>query len=444
MQIQEKTRSRSVQERSQSNSGEITILCGRDKSLTHRSVMFAALAKGESIIREPLLGADCLSTMSCFRALGVQVEALDAHSIRVRSDGVSGFRQPEQDLDCGNSGTTCRLMTGILAALPGLTTRLIGDASLSQRPMKRVVDPLRRIGAKIEGPEDANYLPLTIRGSVLAPGHHEVDKASAQVKSALLLAGLFIQGTTTVRIPKGSRDHTEIMLRNMGAKLSRSEDDRFEQISLEGPFSLEKQRLTIPVDPSSAAFLAVHGLLRKSGKIILPEVLDNPSRTGFLSVLQRMSQAISSEKNPGKGFVEEVMTLTASGGFSLQGTTIQASEVPQLIDEIPILAVAAAFAQTPSAFHGLEELRVKESNRLEKTAELLSLAGCGVRVEKDSLWIEGGLTEAKSFTYDSLGDHRLAMSAAVMARRSKKPCCILDSECVGVSFPDFYEALERV
>jgi 3-phosphoshikimate 1-carboxyvinyltransferase len=438
------TQRRNVQASPSAFPNDATVLCGRDKSLTHRAVMFAALARGETIIREPLLGADCLSTMSCFRALGVQIEALDSRSIRVRSEGFSAFKSPTVDLDCGNSGTTARLISGILAAQPGLKVRLTGDASLSSRPMRRVVDPLRRMGAVFDGAEQGNFLPLTIQGQKLRAASHEVDKASAQVKSALLLAGLFCEGETSVRLPAGSRDHTERMLQRMGAKLVTEVQDGWETVRVTGPFAPPPGRYMIPVDPSSAAFFCVLGLLRKGGTLRLPEVLDNPTRTGFLKVLQRMSPALTLTPDNDQRFVEPVMQITLQGGSVLRPTDIEATEVPTLVDEIPVLAVAAAFADGPSTFHGLEELRVKESDRLSKTAELLRLAGAEVSVQGDSLKIGGRLTEVQPFTYDSVGDHRLAMAAAIMARRSKKPCCILDSECVGVSFPDFYEMLDSI
>ena len=423
---------------------DVTVLCGRDKSLTHRAVMFASLASGMSRIHHPLLGADCLSTMDCFRALGVRIEQPRADQLVVLSQGFKRFQQPTQALDCGNSGTTARLITGILAAQDGLTCELIGDASLSQRPMRRVVEPLRAMGAHIEGHDNGHLLPIRIQGRLLQARSHEVDKASAQVKSALLLAGLFCPGTTAVKLPAGSRDHTERMLQRMGAKIERREQAGYEEVCVTGPFVPIASEFVIPVDPSSAAFFAVMGLLRPVGRLTLPHVLNNPTRIGFLRVLQRMSGAITLTLEEDHRYAEPVMRIQAEGGKVLRATDIQAHEVPTLVDEIPILAVAAAFADGPSRFSGLEELRVKESDRLTKTAELLRLAGSDVRIEGDDLWIGGGLREVQAFRYDSVGDHRLAMAAAILARRCKKPCCILDPECVRVSFPDFYEVLETV
>lgn len=435
---------RTVQSSAHLEPQDLSILCGRDKSLTHRAVMFAALAKGQSEIKDPLLGADCLSTMDCFRALGVHIDASDRDTVHVDSAGFREFKQPTRELYCGNSGTTARLLTGLLAAQEGLRVTLTGDDSLSQRPMRRVVEPLRRMGAIILGRDDGNLMPLTIQGRKLEPWAHEVDKASAQIKSALLLAGLFCDGVSSINLPRGSRDHTERLLRKMGAKIECSEADGREQVLIEGPFTPKPGTFRIPVDPSSAAFFVVLGLLRKDACLTLPKVLDNPTRTGFLQILRRMTDGVRIETDDDSSFVEPVMAVHAFGGQKLRGTDIRAEEIPTLVDEIPILAVAAAFAEGPSRFYGLSELRVKESDRLSKTAELLRLAGADVRIEGDDLWIGGGLQEVQSFRYDSVGDHRLAMSAAIMARRSKNPCCVLDPECVGVSFPDFFESLEKV
>ncbi|MBC7660964.1 MAG: 3-phosphoshikimate 1-carboxyvinyltransferase [Chitinophagaceae bacterium] len=422
------------------------VYCGRDKSLTHRAIMFASLAEGTSTVLQPLLGADCLSTLSCFQALGVKVDVITDSPARViiTSMGSKHFTQPTRDLDCGNSGTTVRLILGILAAQKSLTFRLVGDESLSSRPMKRVVGPLRAMGASIEGPGDGNFLPLTVHGRDLRPVAHTIDKASAQIKSSLLLAGLFCRGTTHVELPKGSRDHTERVLQTMGAAIRTSTTDTLEVIDLAGPFVVKPMNVSIPVDPSSAAFFAGLGLLKSQGLIEMPEVLDNPTRTGFMNVLNRMSKGLQFIRSESQGFVEPVGLLSVKGGLPLFGTTIDESEVPTLVDEIPLLAVVAAFAKGPSLFRGLSELRVKESDRLLLTAALLEAAGAVYEIRGDDLWIAGGLEAVKPFTFDPKGDHRLAMAAAIMARRCKKPCCILDSECVRVSFPNFYEALDAV
>ncbi len=425
----------------QTHDRTIVLDCGRDKSLTHRAIMFASLAQGTSRIQKPLLGADCLSTISCFEALGVSIKVND--DILIESKGAASFRTPASPLDCGNSGTTARLIMGILSAIPGLKTTLIGDQSLSKRPMKRVIEPLKAMGANIESTAN-NFLPLTIEGQKLKAIDHEVDKASAQVKSCLMLAALFTKGITRIRLPKGSRDHTERVLEKMGAPMGTRIEGLEESIWINGPFSVKPLDVVIPVDPSSVAFFAVLGLLRSQGQIKLPEMLDNETRTGFIRVLSRMCDGLLLESAASKDFIEPITTLTVTGGRKLIGTQIDPDEVPTLVDEIPILAVAAAFAETPSLFRGLSELRVKESDRLELTAKLLKDAGAACEIRGDDLWIKGGLKEVTPFESDPEGDHRLAMAAAVLARRCKKPCCILDSECVRVSFPNFFEALDAV
>lgn len=437
---------RYLQAPNRSSAATISIMAGRDKSLTHRAIMFSSLSEGRSQIRHPLLGADCLSTISCFEALGVKIDVHGDERVEVLSEGFAKFRQPTRDLDCGNSGTTARLILGILAAQKNLNFRLIGDESLSKRPMKRVVIPLRKMGASIEGNDDGNFLPLTIKGQTLHAETHQVDKASAQVKSCLLLAGMFSDGTTRVSLPKGSRDHTERVLQKMGAKLEARVEGDLEEIALTGPFKTKSMDIEIPVDPSSAAFFAVLGVLLTEGRIEMPDVLDNATRTGFIKVLTRMSQGLSFTPNQAHsiGFVEPVGLLAVQGGMPLVGTDISEEEIPSLVDEIPILAVAAAFAKGPSLFRGLSELRVKESDRLVLTGELLKASGADFEIRGDDLWIAGGLKDVTPFTFDPEGDHRLAMSAAILARRCKKPCCILDSECVRVSFPNFYEALGAV
>lgn len=427
------------------NTHDVTVLCGRDKSLTHRSVMFASLAQGKSRIDYPLLGADCLSTINCFRALGVAITVAPQKDgvIEVTSPGVKGFQLPTMALDCGNSGTTARLMTGILSALPGMRATLIGDASLSQRPMDRIAEPLKELGADVSGQGAKCFMPLQVVGKALNPKSIKANKASAQIKSAVILAGMLSHGTYKITLPKGGRDHTEKMLQQMGAKLTHQFSGSDEEITVTGPFVPAPQSYFIPVDPSSAAFMAVLGLLRQGGKVTMPEVLDNPTRTGFIQVLQRMSgAAVVFSPVQDKRFVEPTGTLQVLGGSGLLGTAIEPEEVPTLVDEIPILAVAAAFAKGPSRFSGLGELRVKESDRLAKTFELLQLAGAKAKIEGDDLLIEGGLSHAKPFTYDTKEDHRLAMAATILAQRASGPCQVSNPECVSVSFPHFFDVIE--
>ena len=404
--------------------------------------MFACMAVGRSEIHAPLLGADCLATIECFQKLGVRID-VRPDLVVVESKGWKQWQPAEEPLDFGNSGTTARLLLGVFAATPGLEFTLHGDKSLSTRPMLRVVNPLRQMDAQITGEENGNFLPLQVSGAALTAREHSLDKASAQIKSALLLAGMNCQGTTSISLPAGARDHTEKFLAAQGAEISIRLEAGREVVTLKGPFAPRPFTCTIPGDPSSAAFFAVHAALSKSGSLTLERVLDNATRTGFLSVLRSMSAGVTCRSNTGD-FLEPVMDLTIDAGVPLKGTEVPAEFIPTLVDEVPILAVAAAFAEGPSRFCGLAELRVKESDRLAATLELLNISGAGARIEGDDLWVAGGLTESRSFKFDPRGDHRLAMAAAVLAKRAVNPCTILDSQCVSVSMPAFFDLLDHL
>lgn len=421
--------------------GELT--CPPDKSVTHRSVIFAAMAKGRSRILYPLLGADCRSTMGVFRALGCQiVHAGDA--VEVESPGWDGWTSPIVPLDFGNSGTTARLLTGVFASTPGLFVTCWGDGSLSKRPMGRVVEPLRSVGAQICGRENGRLLPLSILGTKLKAGSHLVDKATAQVKSALLLAGMNIEGETKVSLPLGSRDHTEKMLTALGATFRREADAKQEHLYVKGPFRPKARTFAVPGDPSSAAFFAVLGAIVAGADLTIRGVLENETRTGFLTILKRMGANLEVKRRPaGPNDLEPVTDLVIKGGAPLQAVDMEPGLAPTLIDEIPILAVAALFAKGESRFRGLEELRVKESDRLEKTLELLRVAGGKARAEGDDLLVEGG-AKIRAFTFDPDEDHRLAMAASILAQTADGPCEIKDPECVTVSFPGFFESLSAL
>ena len=410
--------------------------------------MFAALAKGDSTVHHALLGEDCISTMHCMQALGADCRIVPGAvaTIAISSPGMAAFCRHPVQLDCGNSGTSSRLLMGIVASLPQVNATFYGDESLSSRPMGRVLEPLQALGADISYLAKPGYLPVCIRGRRLHPGDLTLDKASAQVKSALLLAGLNIGGMLRLDLPAGSRDHTEKILVGMGASLKTDLGGGREKIVLHGPFAPVPGDYTIPVDPSSAAFFAVLGLLRPRGETLLPHVLDNPSRTGFVKVLERMtgSSGALQRKAGGAGYVEPVMDIVVQGGCVLHATDIAPAEVPTLVDEIPVLAVAAMFARGRSRFAGLSELKVKESDRLAKTCELLRLAGAAAAVDGDDLIIEGPVARVPFFSFDPLGDHRLAMAAAVLARASHEGAEILGPACVAVSFPDFFKELAKV
>ena len=432
------------------------LICPPDKSVTHRSVIFAAMAAGQSRIVSPLLGADCLSTMAVFRAMGVKIELLPSAEgatstqaeLSVESPGWDHWQTPLVPLDFGNSGTTARLLAGVFAATPGLFATCYGDASLSKRPMGRVVEPLRRIGAQIHGRDSGGLLPLAIVGQTLQPAHHVIDKATAQVKSALLLAGLNIHGRTSIRLPSGSRDHTERMLHALGAKVQVVHRDGYEEVSIEGPFRPTGRTYRVPGDPSSAAFFVVLAAIT-SGTLKIHGVLDNATRTGFIKVLSDMGANIERHAvagDPGL-FLEPVMNLVITGGRPLTAITTDPLLAPTFIDELPILAVAALFAKGTSRLAGLGELRIKESDRLAKVQELLTLAGGEAWIEGDDLLIKGQGGTARpvhGFHFDPDHDHRLAMAAAILGKAATSPSHIKDPDCVAVSYPRFFTVLGTI
>jgi 3-phosphoshikimate 1-carboxyvinyltransferase len=406
------------------------------------------------------MGADCISTMSAFRALGCDIRELPTSEgtrmVRIDSPGWKGWKSPLTPLDFGNSGTTARLLTGLFSATPGLFVTAFGDASLSQRPMARVTKPLRAMGAQINGRSDANLLPLSINGQTLQGCHHHVDKASAQIKSALILAGLGSHGETVVTLPRGGRDHTEKMLNELcrdngrGPVCTVTFDDKAgtETIRVRGgEFQPRPRRYLVPGDPSSAAFFACYGVLRLGGEIRIAGVLQNPTRTGFVTVLQRMGaflQCISDPQTPEQ--IEPTATLIVKGGVSLRAVDIGSSLTPSLIDEIPILAITALAAKGTSRFRGLEELRVKESDRLAMTIALVTAGGGKAWAEGDDLLVEGRENQGPwaPFSFDPNDDHRLAMAAAILAKFAAGPCEIKGPECVAVSFPGFFDVLNSL
>jgi len=431
------------------DSSPATFTCPPDKSITHRAVMFAAMAKGKSRIFNPLLGEDCRSTIEIFKMLGVEIEIQEGEAevvLEIDSPGWDGLTSPSERLDFGNSGTTARLLIGMFAATPGLEVDLIGDKSLSSRPMARVAEPLRQMGANIVGHDGDDYLPIHVSGTKLNIFDHKVDKASAQVKSSLIFAGLNCNGTTSVDLPEGSRDHTEKFLRRLGAGIECLKQNGREKITVSGPFRPEASNLKVPGDPSSAAFVAVLAALSPGeSPWRINSVLNNVTRCGFIPVMARaqVRMEITSEEND--EYIEPVQSLVIYPGANLKGFEIFPEEVPTLVDEIPILAVLAAFADGESRFYGLGELRVKESDRLQKTEELLKMAGAKVYINGDDLIIAGGLKECAGFRYDPAMDHRLAMSAAVFASRSSSDLVFVkDPDCVKVSFPNFFKFYESV
>ena len=408
-----------------------------DKSVSHRSVMFSAIAKGKVHVRNFLEAADCLSTAACMRALGAGVERQAGGSLLVTGVGLHGLQEPQGVLDTGNSGTTLRLLLGILAAQPFFSA-LSGDASLSRRPMGRVVEPLARMGAAIRGRGADRFLPLAVlpHEGRLRAMDYESPVASAQVKSAVLLAGLYADGETCVTEPALSRDHTERMLSAFGARIERGGT----KVTIEPVDELfAPEEIVVPGDISSAAYWLVAASLIEGSDIILQDVGVNPTRTGILDVLSDMGANITvcSERESGGEALADIRVRSAS----LRGASFGGEIIPRLIDEIPILAVAALFADGDTVISGAAELRVKETDRLAAvTTELNRLAPGAVEAKEDGMIIHGGrtLSPASCRTYD---DHRMAMSLAVAGAAGEG--VTLDApSCVNISYPSFYETLD--
>ncbi len=408
-----------------------------DKSISHRALMFGALAQGTTRIQGILAGEDCQSTAHCLRQMGVSISNLHGPHVIVEGVGLGKLQEPTEPLNSGNSGTTLRLMLGVTSSQPGLFTTWTGDPSLSRRPMGRVVKPLRSMGAMIWGRKDGQLAPLAVQGQVLKPFHYPSPIASAQVKSALLLAGLLTSGATTVTEPYRSRDHTERMLRAFGADLT-VEDTT---VTVQGPARLIAQDLVVPGDISSAVFWLVAATILPGSALLLTNVGVNPTRTGALDVLIAMGADIEI-LNLREVCGEPVADLQVRSA-PLRATTLDAPMIPSLVDEIPILAVAATQATGTTRIRGAEELRVKETDRLQAIAQQLGAMGAQIMEYPDGLAITGGAVLTGTHV-DSLGDHRMAMSLGVAALVAAGTTEIHDPECAAVSYPDFFATLERL
>jgi 3-phosphoshikimate 1-carboxyvinyltransferase len=414
-----------------------------DKSLSHRALMLAAMAAGESRVEGLLEGADVLATARALEALGVEVSRDAPGRWRVFGVGVGGLAEPDRVLDLGNAGTATRLLLGLLAGHP-FPVFLTGDASLRSRPMARVMQPLSRMGASFLA-RRGDRLPLAITGtSELMPISHEQVVASAQVKSAVLLAGLHAPGRTTVVEPAPSRDHTERLLRHMGAAVELDEHASGARVvTISGQPELTAATITVPADPSSAAFPLVAALICPGSRLRLPAVGTNPLRTGLLVSLDEMGAAIRIE-NRREQSGEPVADLEAVAG-ELRGIEVPPERAPSMIDEYPILAVAAAFARGRTIMRGLGELRVKESDRLSALAQ--GLAACGVEVEvgENSLVVHGvGGRPAGGAVIDAQHDHRIAMSFLVLGAAAEAPVAVDGAETIETSFPGFAGLMERL
>lgn len=406
-----------------------------DKSISHRALMLALLARGGSEITGLLEGEDVLATARACAQLGGVVKHIAPGHWQVTGVGVGALLEPRDSLDFGNSGTGCRLMMGVIGG-HGISARFDGDASLCRRPMQRVLEPLEQIGARITHESEGRRLPLTLHGALDAIAiTYEVPVPSAQVKSAILLAGLNAPGLTTVIEKEATRDHTERMLQGFGAKLiSRPHGSAGRLIELSGEADLTGQKVFVPADPSSAAFPLVAALIVPGSDITLHNVMMNPTRTGLLTTLLEMGAKISIENRRLEGG-EEVADLVVSSS-PLSGIDVPAARAPSMIDEYPVLAVAAGFASGTTIMRGLAELRAKESDRLAAVAAGLKANGVRFHIEGDDLIVEGGTVPGGGLVETHL-DHRLAMAFLVMGLASQNPVTVDDRETIATSFPTF-------
>ncbi|MFD1413854.1 3-phosphoshikimate 1-carboxyvinyltransferase [Oceanobacillus jeddahense] len=406
-----------------------------DKSISHRSIIFGSISHGITKVTNFLDGEDCLRTIDAFREMGVQIEKEES-SVLVYGNGLEELKKPEKPLNFGNSGTTTRLMLGLLSGLP-FETSIFGDASLTKRPMERVVTPLRKMGAAIRGEADGNYLPITIQGGELQGITYRLPVKSAQVKSAVLLAGLLAEGETVVQEDTETRNHTEVMLQAFGADLKQNEDG----IVVTNKGKLTACDVEVPGDISSAAFFLVAGAIVPGSAVTLKNVGLNASRTGILDVMKRMGAAltVSNERTTGG---EKIGDLTIQY-TALKGTTIEGDVIPRLIDEIPILALLATQAEGKTVIKDAEELKVKETDRIEAVCQNLQVLGANITPTEDGMIIEGPM-KLTGGTISSYMDHRIAMMGVIAALVSENPVKMDEKESINISYPTFFDDLEAI
>ncbi len=402
-----------------------------DKSISHRAIMFGSMATGKTTVKGFLMGDDCLSTIACFQKLGVQIDVTN-NLVTIQSEGDDFWKEPSEVLDTGNSGTTTRLMLGLLAGT-SFHSIMAGDESIAKRPMKRIINPLREMGADIRGRQDGQFTPLAIQGTALKAIDYTMPVASAQVKSAILLAALKAQGTTTIHEPIVSRDHTEIMLEHFGATITREDH----VIQLTGGQKLTAAHVQVPGDISSAAFMIGAALITKNSQVTLTNVGINPTRTGILDVVKQMGAVLDLIEHDTQGERSADITIYSS---ELKATEIGGELIPRLIDEIPLLALLATQAQGTTIIKDAEELRVKETDRIAAVVKELSKMGATIEATEDGMIIQGPtvLTGANMSSY---GDHRLGMMAAIAALVATDKVTIDDAECISISYPNFFEQL---
>ncbi|MGI6713070.1 MAG: 3-phosphoshikimate 1-carboxyvinyltransferase [Bacillota bacterium] len=407
-----------------------------DKSISHRAVLLGSIAQGTTSIDGFLMGEDCLSTVNCIRELGIEVNILEPGKLIVKGKGIWGWKEPLNILDAGNSGTTMRLLMGLLAGQP-FHAIIKGDSSLSKRPMGRVVIPLKKMGAKIDGRENARRAPLAIRGQKLHPIDYTSPVPSAQVKSAIMLASLFAEGWTSINEPLQSRDHTERMLAAFGADIITNNC----QVSIKGYPDLKGQNVFVPGDISSAAFFIVAATVIPDSEIILSNVGVNPTRTGIIDVLKKMGANITFA-NERLELGEPVTDIIVSSG-NLKGVTVEGSDIPRLIDEIPVLTVAAAHAEGRTIIKDAQELRVKETDRIDAIVSEMIKLNVDIEPRDDGMVITGG-RKLIGNVVNSQGDHRIGMALAIAGMTSDGDTTIENTECVNISFPNFFEIIKEL
>lgn len=413
--------------------GEITV--PGDKSISHRSIMLGSIASGITEVHGFLNGADCISSMNCFRQMGVDI-AYDGSIVTIHGNGLHGLKAPADTLDVGNSGTTTRLMSGILAA-QNFSSRVIGDDSICRRPMKRIITPLSMMGADITSERGNDCAPLIINGRKLKGIHYDSPVASAQVKSCVLLAGLYADGETSVTEPYVSRNHTELMLNAFGGSCTTLGTTA----TVTSDPVLTGQKIVVPGDISSAAYFLVAGLIAENSEITIKNVGINPTRDGIIDVIKMMGGDITfANVNANSGEPTADITVKTS---SLKGCVIEGDIIPKLIDEIPIIAILACFAEGETVIKDAAELKVKESNRIDVMVNNLSAMGADITGTDDGMIIRGG-KPLHSAVIHSKKDHRIAMSFAIAAMCAEGETEILDADCVNISYPDFYRDLENL
>ncbi|WP_043933607.1 3-phosphoshikimate 1-carboxyvinyltransferase [Bacillus sp. EB01] len=406
-----------------------------DKSISHRAIMFGAIASGKTVVKNFLTGNDCLSTVSCFRKLGVDID-VNGTTVEIAGKGIDGLTEFNGTLDVGNSGTTIRLMMGLLAGRP-FPSKFTGDSSIAKRPMSRVTDPLKEMGCKIDGNDNGKYVPITVQGGGLKGISYTLPVASAQVKSALLLAGLQAEGETVITEPAPTRDHTERMIRQFGGTVNVSDN----KILIKGGQQLKAADITVPGDISSAAFFLVAAAIVPNSKIVLKNIGLNWTRTGILDVLEEMGASIKISQSDREANEPAGDIVVESS--SLRAATIRGSLIPRLIDEIPIIALLATQAEGETVISDAHELRVKETDRIETVASELRKLGAKIETTEDGMIIKGG-TRLRGGRVSSHGDHRIGMMLSIASLICENEVIVEDAGSIAVSYPDFFKDLDSL